>query len=234
MHPRYAMRPTACIEQHLAERRARDAPCCCRKIGVAMCTNGSGTNSVNPPVSFCSVAGAHEVAGDVDRPFDVAEHDRDVRAQPDLVRDAVRLEPLLGVDLVGADDRPDLVVEDLGRGARQRREPGVLRAARGSRASGMPSRRAPSVTSSAVKPCTWMLRRDLLHGPGDVEVVVAVEVGVDAALQADLGRAAVDRLDARGAGSPRARAGTASPRRFSESGPFENAQNRHLNVQTFV
>ena len=59
----------------------------------------------------------------------------------------------------------------------------------------MPSRRAPSVTSSAVKPCTWIVGRDLLHRPGDVEVVVAVEVGVDAALQAHLGRAALDRLD---------------------------------------
>ena len=29
----------------------------------------------------------------------------------------------------------------------------------------------------------------LLHGPGDVDVVVAVEVGVDAALQGDLGGA---------------------------------------------
>ena len=37
--------------------------------------------------------------------------------------------------------------------------------------------------------------RDLLHRPGDVEVVVAVEVGVDPALEADLGRAALDRLD---------------------------------------
>jgi hypothetical protein len=38
----------------------------------------------------------------------------------------VGLEPLLGVDLVGADDGADLVVEDLGRGARQRLEPGLL------------------------------------------------------------------------------------------------------------
>ena len=59
----------------------------------------------------------------------------------------------------------------------------------------MPSRRAPSVTSSAVKPCTWMSRRDLLHRSRDGQVVVAVEVGVDPALQAHLGGAAVDRLD---------------------------------------
>ena len=59
----------------------------------------------------------------------------------------------------------------------------------------MSSRRAPSVTSSAVNPCTWIVGRDLLHRAGDVDVVVAVEVGMDAALQAHLGRAALDRLD---------------------------------------
>ena len=52
------------------------------------------------------------------------------------------------------------------------------------------------------------VRRDLLHGPGHVEVVVAVEVGMDAALQAHLGRAALDGLDDARAASPRARAGT--------------------------
>ena len=155
IQPRYAMRPTACISstsRNVGPGRALP----CRKIGVAMCTNGSGTNSVKPPVSCCSVAGAHEVAGDVHRPLDVAEHDRDVRAQADRVRGAVRFEPLLGVDLVGADDRADLVVEDLGRGAGQRGEPGFLGQRAGSRARSMPSRRAPSVTSSAVNPWTWM------------------------------------------------------------------------------
>ena len=37
--------------------------------------------------------------------------------------------------------------------------------------------------------------RDLLHRARDVDVVVAVEVGMDAALEAHLGRAALDRLD---------------------------------------
>ena len=39
------------------------------------------------------------------------------------------------------------------------------------------------------------LRRDLLHRARDVDVVVAVEVGMDAALQAHLGRAALDGFD---------------------------------------
>ena len=59
----------------------------------------------------------------------------------------------------------------------------------------MSSRRAPSVTSSAVNPCTWICGRDRLHRARDVDVVVAVEVGMDPALEAHLGRAALDRLD---------------------------------------
>ena len=49
---RYAIRPTACINstsRKVGPRRALPW----MKIGVAMCTKGSGTNSVKPPVSFC-------------------------------------------------------------------------------------------------------------------------------------------------------------------------------------
>ena len=65
----------------------------------------------------------------MDRLLDRAEHHRDVRVQADPVGDSVRLEPFLGVDLVGAQDRPDLVVEDLRRGAGQRRQTGILQPA---------------------------------------------------------------------------------------------------------
>ena len=87
----------------------------------------------------------------------------------------------------------DLVVEDLGRGAGQRPQPGVLqpRQVVGQRLA-EPS--APSVTSSAVNPWMWMSGHRVLHRLGDVDVVVAVEVGVDAALQAHLGGAAVHGL----------------------------------------
>ena len=106
----------------------------------------------------------------------------------------MRLEPLLGVHLVGADDRAHFVVEDLGRGAGQRGEAGVLQ-------------RAQVVGERHVEPARAFghlergeavhvdRRRDLLHRARDVDVVVAVEVGMDAALQAHLGRAALDRLD---------------------------------------
>ena len=71
------------------------------------------------------------------------------------------------------------------------------------------------------------------HRLEHVQVVVPVEVGVDAALQADLGRTLVDRLHH----PPRDLVELQQvrrPRRLSESGPFEKAQKRHLNVQTFV
>ena len=97
------------------------------------------------------------------------------------MRGAVGVEPLLGVHLVGAEDRPHLVVEDLGRGTRQRRQPDVLQ--------------APQVVGQRLAESLGTLghlergetmhvdvRRGFLHGPGDVDVVIAVEVGVDAAL----------------------------------------------------
>ena len=37
----------------------------------------------------------------------------------------MNLAPFLGVDLVGTDEGPDLVVEDLGGGAGQRRQAGI-------------------------------------------------------------------------------------------------------------
>ena len=145
----------------------------------------------------------------------------------------MRLEPLLGVDLVGAQHRADLVVEDLGRGAGQGAQPGV--------------HQPPEVVGERLAEALGALGdlergeavdvdvgRGVLHRPGDVDVVVAVEVRVDAALQAHLGGA--ERRPPR---RPALRCRRASsrygvPRRLSDSGPFEKPQNRHLNVQTFV
>ena len=68
---------------------------------------------------------------------------------------AVRLQPLLGVDFVGADDSSDLVVEDFGRRPRQCLEAGVLQAGQvlGQRHLGATR---PLVTSSVVNPWMWM------------------------------------------------------------------------------
>ena len=66
----------------------------------------------------------------------------------------VHLEPLRGRDLVGADDRADLVVEHLGRGARERGEALVAQPRSGTSSSGTPSVAAPCQISSALKACT--------------------------------------------------------------------------------
>ena len=127
------------------------------------------------------------------RPLHVPEHDGDVRAQPDRVRGAVRVEPLLGVDLVGADDGPHLVVEDLGRGAGERGQAGVLRRSQVVAQGHAQTARALGDLERG-EAVHVDLRRDLLHRARHREVVVAVEVGVDATLQAHLGGAAVDRF----------------------------------------
>ena len=98
------------------------------------------------------------------------------------------LEPLLGVDLVGAEHGPHLVVEDLGRRARQRPQPGVHQPPQvvGERLAQPPGPLGDLERGEAVD---VDVGHGLLHRPGDVDVVVAVEAGVDAALEAHLGGA---------------------------------------------
>ena len=180
-------------EQRLAERRAGPGPVLEEDRGRHV--HERERHELGEPARLLlQVARPHEVAGDVDRALDVPEHDRDVRPEPDRMRDAVGLEPFVRRDLVGADDGAHLVVEDLGRGAREGGESGVLRF-------------EEIVTQRHAEPARALghlergeavhvdLGRDLFHGPGDGDVVVAVEVGMDAALQADLRRAALDGLD---------------------------------------
>ena len=159
-----------------------------------MCTNGSGTNSVNPPVSFCRARvrtrWRAQLRGCSMAPNMIVTFER----RPDRVRGAVGLEPLVGGDLVGAEQRAHRVVEDLGRRAGQRLQPGVHQAAQvvGQRLAEAPGALGDLERGEAVD---VDLGRDLVHGPGHVDVVVAVEVGVDAALQAHLGGALGHRLD---------------------------------------
>ncbi len=100
----------------------------------------------------------------------------------------MRLEPLLGVHLVGAQDRAHLVVEDLGRGARQGAQPGVHQAKEVLIERLTESLRALGDFERG-EAVHVDVGRGLLHRPAHVDVVVAVEVGMDAALQAHLGRA---------------------------------------------
>ena len=103
------------------------------------------------------------------------------------------VEPLVGGDLVGAQHSAHVVVEDLGRRARQRGEAGVLQ----------PMEVRGQVLSQPLRPFGDLERREpvhvhlghgLLHRTGDVDVVVAVEVRMDAALQRDLGGAHLPRF----------------------------------------
>ena len=70
---------------------------------------------------FLQIADAQQVSRPVGISIDMAEHDRGGGAQADGVRIAHHIEPLFGVHLVRTDDGADLVVEDLGRRARQGR-----------------------------------------------------------------------------------------------------------------
>ena len=118
--------------------------------------------------------------------LDGAVHDGDVGAQADGVGGAVGVEPFLGVDLVGAEQGPHVVVEDLGRGAGKGGEAGVHEA---SQVVGEGFAEALGAFGDLERGEAVDVDAGggFLHGSGDVDVVVAVEVGVDAALEADLG-----------------------------------------------
>ena len=104
-------------EQRLAEGRARPRPALQphRRLHVHERQRHELGEAARP---LLLLARPQQVPRPVLRPLDVPEHDRHVRAQADAVRGLVHGEPLLGRDLVGADDRAHLVVEDLRRRAR--------------------------------------------------------------------------------------------------------------------
>ena len=109
------------------------------------------------------------------------------------MRGLVHREPLLGRDLVGADDRAHLVVEDLRRRARQRAEAEVAQH----------REVVLERQTERLRALPDLERREGMDvqvgqlGPDRVDdggVVLARERRVDAALEADLGRAAIPRL----------------------------------------
>ncbi len=111
------------------------------------------------------------------------------------MRGAHDLEPLLGAQLVGAEHAPHLVVEDLGGRARQAAEPGVAQLLE-------VVAQAPALGRGALpdlerrEGVDVQVRQLGADGAHEVEVPGAREAGVDAALQADLGRAAIPGLGA--------------------------------------
>ena len=145
----------------------------------------------------------------------------------------VDLQPLLGVDLVGADDRPDLVVEDLGGGAGQAGQAGRLQpqqvvAERLAEAAGA------LVDLQGGEAVDVHAGHGLVHGLGHVQVVVAVEAGVDAALEGDLGGPALVGLDHPPGDLVEAEQVRRAAQVEAGSGPLEKAQNRQRKVQTLV
>ena len=81
---------------------------------------------MNPPVSCCSSRvrtrwRAQWTGGSTEPNMIVM-----LMRSPTRVRGAVGFEPLVRRDLVGAEDRADLVVEDLRRGPGQELRPGLL------------------------------------------------------------------------------------------------------------
>ncbi len=134
-----------------------------------------------------------QVASPVLGRLDVPEHDRHVRAQADAVRGCVHGEPLVGRDLVRADHRAHLVVQDLGGG------PGKRAEAERAKPLQVLLERKPECLGSlphlergeGVDVQLGQLGPDRLDHRG---VVVAREGRVDAALEADLGRASIPGL----------------------------------------
>ena len=110
------------------------------------------------------------------------------------MRRLMAFEPLGGVDLVGAQHRPHRIVEDLRSGARQRLQPRILQ----------PHEVVHERLSEPLGPLDDLKGREpvqvhvghhIVDCPADVDVVVAVEAGVDAALQGHLGGAQLGGLD---------------------------------------
>jgi hypothetical protein len=97
---------------------------------------------------FCSAC-RRTAVGHVDGALDRPEHDGDVGTEPDLVREAVRFQPLFGVDLVGmriartSSSRISAAVPEAWRAPPPWPAPGSAERCRGAT--------RPSVTSKAVK-----------------------------------------------------------------------------------
>ena len=106
------------------------------------------------------------------------------------MRGAHHLEPLRRVHLVRADHRPHLVVEDLRRGAGQCAKPGILQL-RQEIAQRQPERRRALRHLQRRERMHVHIRQRVLDRAADAEIGRAGVVGMDAALQAHFGRAAL-------------------------------------------
>ena len=135
-----------------------------------------------------------EVVGPGARPVDVADHHRRGRPQAELVGGDHHLGPLGGAHLVRAQVRAHAVVEDLGGRARQGAQAGVAQAGE-ELAHAHPEGVGALPDLERREAVDVHLGQALLDALEHRDVEVAGEVGVDAALQADLGGAPLPGLD---------------------------------------
>ena len=109
------------------------------------------------------------------------------------MRRAHHLQPLFGIHLVRADDRANLIVEDLRRGPRQRAEAGFLEP-RQEVAQRQAKRRRTLRHLQRREGMYVHIRQHRLDRAADAEIGLAGVVGMNAALQAHLGGAAIPCL----------------------------------------
>ena len=91
--------------------------------------NASGMNARKPPGLVLELAQPEQVVDALLVGLDVPVEHRAVRRDPEPVRGAVDVEPVVRMLLAGRDEPPDAVGEDLGAAAGQRAEPGVAQLA---------------------------------------------------------------------------------------------------------
>ena len=192
IHGCSASRATACtssVSPKVGPERARPRS----HIGASMCTNGSGTNSVNPPDSRCCSRACRrwraQFTGPSTWPNIIVTFER----KPDSMGGVVHLEPLRGRDLVRTDHAPDLVVEDL-RGRTGERTEACIVQARQVVLERKAERRRSLPHLQRRERVDVQPRHCVLDRLDDREVVVTGEGGMDPALQAHLRRAAFPRL----------------------------------------
>ena len=139
--------------------------------------------------SHLEIAQPHQMPRPMARTVDMAVHDRRRGLEADAVRRLDDVEPLLRVDLVGADDGADFVVKDFCGGAGQGAESGFLQ----------PLQQGGDRNAERFRALVDFQRREgmdvharhrVLDGAADRKIGLAGVVRVDAALQADFGGAA--------------------------------------------
>ena len=125
---------------------------------------------------------AHNVLGPTKRVFNRAKHDGDVGLQASFVRNLMTVQPFFGVDLVGANDVANVVVQNFCCGSWQRCKASFLQT----------SDVAKQRFAQALCAFGYFKRGEsvhvhvgnsIFHCTRDVYVIVTVEVGVNTTLQ---------------------------------------------------